>query len=114
MDAETRRTLAATVLSTLVRVSFVFLALHEYDRENGASAQKTENGKTRETRGRGRDGREGGREKERKREIVPFLILSINVKKKNNYSRWRLKFSLIVTSSHVISAQGTKNFSTLK
>lgn len=82
MDAETRRTLAATVLSTLVRVSFVFLALHEYDRENGASAQKTENGKTRETRGRGRDGREGEREKERKRKIVPFLILSINVKKK--------------------------------
>lgn len=116
MDAETRRTLAATVLSTLIRVSFVFLALHEYDRENGASAQKTENGKTRETRGRGRDGREGGREKERKRKIVPFLILSINVKKKN-YSRWRLKFSLIVTSSHVhhvISARGTKNSSTLK
>lgn len=41
MDAETRHTLAATVPSMLVRVSFVFLALREHDRENGASVQKT-------------------------------------------------------------------------
>lgn len=57
MDAETRRTLAATVLSTLVRVSFVFLALRQYDRENGASAQKNkrENEREREEAGRGRE-----------------------------------------------------------
>lgn len=42
MDAETRHTLAATVPSTLVRVSFVFFALRDYDHENGAFAQKNE------------------------------------------------------------------------
>lgn len=63
MDAETRRTLAATVLSTLVRVSFVFLALRQYDRENGASAQKNKRENERGTRERG--GRRGrGRENE--------------------------------------------------
>jgi len=40
MDAETRHTLAATILSTLVRVSFVFLTLCKHDRENDTSAQK--------------------------------------------------------------------------
>lgn len=40
MDAETRHTLTATVPSTFVRVSFVFLALREHDREYDASAQK--------------------------------------------------------------------------
>lgn len=60
MDAETRRTLAATVLSTLVRVSFVFLALRQYDRENGASAQKNKRENERGTRERGRGGGEKG------------------------------------------------------
>lgn len=66
MDAETRRTLATTVLSTLVRASFVFLALREYDRENDASAQKI-NEKTREKEGERRERREKKR-KERERE----------------------------------------------
>lgn len=65
MDAETRRTLAATVLSTLVRVSFVFLALHEYDRENGASAQETNKKKLRKKEGRERREGEGEKEEEK-------------------------------------------------
>jgi hypothetical protein len=40
MDAETRRTLAATIPSTFVRVSSVFVALLVQNRENGASACK--------------------------------------------------------------------------
>lgn len=72
MDAETRRTLAATVLSTLVRVSFVFLALRQYDRENGASAQKNKRERNERERG-GKKGGGGGK-------IKSFLILSISVK----------------------------------
>lgn len=84
MDAETRRTLAAAILSTLVRVSFVFLALREHARENGASAQKI-NEKTRERkdenkeRGGGKAEEGGGGEEEEKREkrkkIKSFLLL---------------------------------------
>lgn len=62
MDAETRHTLAATVPSMLVRVSFVFLALREHDRENGASVQKTNKKLEREReRGRGRKGEKSNR-----------------------------------------------------
>lgn len=79
MDAETRHTLAATAPSTLVRVSFVFLALCEHDRENGASAQKTneKNQERERTRGRG----EGRRRKRRRKEIKSLPMLSMSIKR---------------------------------
>lgn len=85
MDAETRRTLAATILSAPVRVSFVFLALRGRNRENGASAQKT-NGKTREREreggGVGRE-REAGEEQGEKNQIVShFRARAPCIKKK--------------------------------
>lgn len=70
MDAETRHTLAATVPSMLVRVSFVFLALREHDRENGASVQKTNKKLERERE------REEVEEKE-KNQIVSMLSISV-------------------------------------
>lgn len=64
MDAETRRTLAAMVLSMLIRVSFVFFALRE--RENGASVQKT-NEKIK-GEGKGKEKIKGGEAKRRAKE----------------------------------------------
>lgn len=70
MDAETRRTLAAMVLSMLIRVSFVFLALRE--RENG-SVQKTNEKMKRERKNERQRGEEKRRGK-RSRKIISFLI----------------------------------------
>lgn len=73
MDAETRRTLAAMVLSMLIRVSFVFLALRE--RENGASVQKTNEKMKGVGEGREKMRGEEKRRGKRRRKIISFLIL---------------------------------------
>lgn len=78
MDAETRHTLAATAPSTLVRVSFVFLALCEHDRENGASAQKSnEKNQERERESERAEQSVERRRKKRRKEIKSFPMLSI-------------------------------------
>lgn len=80
MDAETRHTLAATVPSTLVRVSFVFLALRDYDsRKRRFRTKKNEEKNERDERGGG-----GEREKSNR-----FLSLLISVKRNGSRNIWK-------------------------